>query len=279
MFSVFDNFIAERAASRRFEAGLWKDLKIEEPSTRLKAHVLPEKSMLVNKLRPDLVFTAWNSPVDSRGVPYAYHVEMVADAKDEALTASHFNQLERYAIAFFNHQPERTRFYTFVFNHENVGFALWTPRHGLPPEGRRTDWLPLKGDGGRIILALLDADEDFLGTVVVRDFVFTVDGKEERPFTKRFLGAGISAEAFEVMWGGQSVVVKRYKANAEVEFQSETKALHTLQCFSGPAQGFKVPEIVQVDKRQRLLVVRPVASSLRSLRHQKLKWGTWWALL
>lgn len=280
VFSVFDTIPAERAAAgvTKYEAGLylkWKDLQIDPPTTRLKVHVIPTESVLVNKLRPDLVFTSQRSNLDSQGLPYAYHVDVAADAKDEALTASHFNQLERYAIAFFQQQPGRTRFYTFVCNHEKVGFALWTPRRGLPPEGKRTDWLPLKGEGGRIILALLDACEDPLGTTkVVRNFVFTIHGKQEQLNTTRYLGAGASAKVFEAVCGMQFVVIKKFKADAGMEFQSETKTLRVLQCFSGKAQGFKVPEILSVNESQRVLVLQPVARSLRSLRHEDEEWGT-----
>ena len=188
-----------------------------------------------------------------------YYIELIADVKDEPLSPSRLQQLERYAMLLFAAQRLRTHVYTFMANHDSIVFVRFQRLISSPrPPFRRTDALRLNYEGGRVLLALLASPKEYLGARRLEKFELAAAGSVVP--TAQF-GEGASTYAYTATFNGRTVIVKEFKATADAALAAEINCLTTLKpLLAGDHNRNRVPYLH--GRLERLVVLSPVATPL-----------------
>lgn len=232
------------------------------PAATVTLRVVHNTATLEDKL-PDFVACARNRS----NLPFYF--ELVGEAKDEVrLNSGHLQQLEKYALLVFRHQPLRPFLYVFVATCTHVIFARFErPQDGnlSRPEGRgpflrftRTPVLEWE-DGVPVLARLLVSANEDRGTVhEVPELLID----SQTVAAEGYLGCGRTATVYRATFNGQPAALKCYRAEFRNSMQNENDFLTELAAT--PAAVLRVVFYAPV---QRMLMLQPVAVPLSQLRN------------
>ena len=204
-------------------------------------------------LYPDLV--AYTRARSGQMIPF--FIEFVGDIKDKdekPFLAKHYTQIRRYAHTIFSEQRLRTFVCCFLATDKFIEFF----RFERAPVGQelpfyRLATLPIIGAGGKLLLTLLNASADELGSCVLEPFKLATG---EMVFPCGHLGRGRSAYAFAARMQEKKVVVKRFKPDQLLCLRTEADTLRLLA--PQLAEGSCIPSVIAVIE-PNLLVLSPLA--------------------